>query len=183
MSRFTLGARLRALFGASAGAPEFYEELEDILLEADIGPSTAGRVVEAAKAQMRGNKDRDRFWQLLRAQLGESLKIEALELTENTVNLLLVLGVNGVGKTTTIAKLAEYFGKQQKKKVMLAAADTFRAAAIDQLELWGKRLGVPVVRQDPGSDPGAVVFDAISSAQANEVDLSRSTRTFSVRSR
>lgn len=177
MSRFALGARLRELFGISADAPEFFEELEDILLEADIGPATTGRVVEAAKAQMRGaagmrgKKDRDRFWELLRAQLGESLRIEALELAENTVNLLLVLGVNGVGKTTTIAKLAEYFRKQGQKKVILAAADTFRAAAIDQLELWGKRLGVPVIRQDPGSDPGAVVFDAISSAQANEVDL------------
>ena len=173
MSRFALGARLRELFGIPAGSLEFFEELEDILIEADIGPATASRVVEAAQAEIMGRKkkDRERFWELLRAQLGESLRIEPLELVEDAVNLLLVLGVNGVGKTTTIAKLAEYFRSERRKQVLLAAADTFRAAAIDQLVLWGKRLGVPVVRQDPGSDPGAVVFDAVTSAQANKLDL------------
>jgi fused signal recognition particle receptor len=171
MSRRSLGARLRDLFGSPDR--DFYEELEDILIEGDIGPVTAASVIDLARAEVRSrsSKDRDRFFQLLRAQLGEKLQLESLEPVEGAVNLILVLGVNGVGKTTTIAKLAHYFTKQREKRVLLAAADTFRAAAIDQLVVWGERLAVPVVRQDPGSDPGAVVFDAISSALANRVDL------------
>jgi len=171
MRRRSLGARLRDLFGSPDR--DFYEELEDILIEGDIGPATAAEIIDVTKTEIRGReaKDRDRFFQLLKEQLGEKLRLESLELLEDTVNLILVLGVNGVGKTTTIAKLAHFFAKEQHKRVLLAAADTFRAAAIDQLAVWGKRLGVPVVRQDPGSDPGAVVFDAISSAVANRIDL------------
>jgi fused signal recognition particle receptor len=171
VSRRSLGARLRDLFGSPG--QDFYEELEDILIEGDIGPATAARVIDAARAEIRGRdgKDRERFFSLLRSQLGEQLRREPLELAEDTLNLILVLGVNGVGKTTTIAKLARFFTKQRQRRVLLAAADTFRAAAIDQLAVWGQRLALPVVRQDQGSDPGAVVFDAISSAQANRIDL------------
>jgi fused signal recognition particle receptor len=171
MSKRSLGARLRDLFGAPE--QDFYEELEDILIEADIGPATASNIIDMARAEIRGRegKDRDRFFHLLRSQLGEQLQRESLEPVENSANLILVLGVNGVGKTTTIAKLAHFFIKQRRQRVLLAAADTFRAAAIDQLVVWGKRLDVPVVRQDPGADPGAVVFDAISSALANRADL------------
>ena len=171
MSRRSLGARLRDLFGSPG--QDFYEELEDILIEGDIGPATAARVIDAARAEIRGRdgKDRERFFSLLRSQLGEQLRRESLELAEDALNLILVLGVNGVGKTTTIAKLAHFFTKQRQRRVLLAAADTFRAAAIDQLAVWGQRLALPVVRQDPGSDPGAVVFDAISSALANRIDL------------
>ncbi len=171
MNRRSLGARLRDLFGSQD--QDFYEELEDILIEGDIGPATAAGIIDVARAEIRGrsSRDRDRFFQLLKAQLGENLRLEPLEPVEGSVNLILVLGVNGVGKTTTIAKLAHCFATQRHKRVLLAAADTFRAAAIDQLVVWGKRLAVPVVRQDPGSDPGAVVFDAISSAVANRIDL------------
>jgi len=171
VSRRSLGARLRDLFGSPG--QDFYEELEDILIEGDIGPATAARVIDAARAEIRGRdgKDRERFFSLLRSQLGEQLRRESLELAEDALNLILVLGVNGVGKTTTIAKLAHFFTKQRQRRVLLAAADTFRAAAIDQLAVWGQRLALPVVRQDPGSDPGAVVFDAISSALANRIDL------------
>ncbi|UCF98760.1 MAG: signal recognition particle-docking protein FtsY [Spirochaetaceae bacterium] len=176
MRRFALGARIRDLFGApNHGAPKhsFFDELEDILIEGDIGPTTAAHIVEAARAGIRGGggKDRDRFFELLRSELGQALRAESLHLLDNTVNLHLVLGVNGVGKTTTIAKLAEYYRRKQGKRVLLAAADTFRAAAIDQLAVWGNRLDVPVIRQAAGADPGAVVFDAISSAQANRIDL------------
>ncbi|MBN2551806.1 MAG: signal recognition particle-docking protein FtsY [Spirochaetales bacterium] len=171
MIRKTLGARIRELFGR----PELdlFEELEEILIEGDIGPATADRIIETSRAEIRGRagSDRDRFFQLLRSQLSGTLRTVTLEPVEGAVNLLLVLGVNGVGKTTTIAKLAEYLRRQRRKSVLLAAADTFRAAAVDQLAVWGKRLGVPVVRQEPGADPGAVVFDAISSAQANRVDV------------
>jgi fused signal recognition particle receptor len=171
MNRKSLGARLRELFGSPG--QDFYEELEDILIEGDIGPTTAARIIDAAKSEIRGRdgKDRERFFELLRSQLSQQLRRETLETVDGAVNLILVLGVNGVGKTTTIAKLAHLFEKQRQRRVLLAAADTFRAAAIDQLVVWGKRLGVPVVRQDPGSDPGAVVFDAISSAVANRIDL------------
>jgi fused signal recognition particle receptor len=171
MSRRSLGAKLRDLFGSPDR--DFYDELEDILIEGDIGPATAANIIDVARAEIRSrdSKDRDRFFHLLRSQLGEKLRLESLEPVEDTVNLILVLGVNGVGKTTTIAKLAHFFAGQRHKRVLLAAADTFRAAAIDQLAVWGKRLSLPVVRQDPGSDPGAVVFDAISSALANKIDL------------
>jgi fused signal recognition particle receptor len=171
MKRRSLGAKLRDLFGSPG--QDFYEELEDILIEGDIGPTTAAKVIDTARAEIRGGdaKDRERFFDLLKSQLAEQLRGESLEQVDNEVNLILVLGVNGVGKTTTIAKLARFFAKQRQRRVLLAAADTFRAAAIDQLVVWGKRLGIPVVRQDPGSDPGAIVFDAISSATANRIDL------------
>jgi len=171
MKRNSLGAKLRELFGSPG--KDFYEDLEDILIEGDIGPTTAAGIIDAARSEIRGRdgKDRERFFELLRSQLAEQLRRETLETVDGAVNLILVLGVNGVGKTTTIAKMAHYFTKQRQRRVLLAAGDTFRAAAIDQLVVWGKRLGVPVVRQDPGSDPGAVVFDAISSAAANRIDL------------
>src|SRR4030081_4098035 len=89
---------------------------------------------------------------------------------EGELAVLLVVGVNGVGKTTCIAKLADYW-KRQGRRVMLAAGDTFRAAAIEQLKLWGERVGVPVVAQNPGSDPGSVVFDAVTAARARGLEL------------
>jgi len=171
MKRRSFGAKLRDLFGSPAG--DFYEQLEDILIEGDIGPATAAAIIDAARAEVRGrdSRDRDRFFGLLKQQLGQHLQGRSLDSVENKVNLILVLGVNGVGKTTTIAKLAHFFKTQRQQRVLLAAADTFRAAAIDQLVVWGKRLAIPVVRQDSGSDPGAVVYDAISSAMANRIDL------------
>lgn len=171
MNRRSLGAKLRDLFGSPVH--DFYEELEDILIEGDIGPATTATIIDAARAEIRGrdSKDRDRFFNLLRQQLAQKLQGQPLEPVESSVNLILVLGVNGVGKTTTIAKLAHFFKTQRQRRVLLAAADTFRAAAIDQLVVWGKRLVLPVVRQAPGSDPGAVVYDAISSAMANQIDL------------
>jgi fused signal recognition particle receptor len=171
MKRRSFGAKLRDLFGSPAG--DFYEQLEDILIEGDIGPATAAAIIDAARAEVRGrdSRDRDRFFGLLKQQLGQHLQGRSLDSVENKVNLILVLGVNGVGKTTTIAKLAHFFKTQRQRRVLLAAADTFRAAAIDQLVVWGKRLAIPVVRQDSGSDPGAVVYDAISSAMANRIDL------------
>ena len=171
MNRRSLGAKLRDLFGSPVH--DFYEELEDILIEGDIGPVTTATIIDAARAEIRGrdSKDRDRFFDLLRQQLAQKLQGQPLEPVESSVNLILVLGVNGVGKTTTIAKLAHFFKTQRQRRVLLAAADTFRAAAIDQLVVWGKRLVLPVVRQAPGSDPGAVVYDAISSAMANQIDL------------
>jgi fused signal recognition particle receptor len=156
------GARLR----------EFFEKLEDILVEADIGPATAARLLAELRQRIRseGGRDRESFLASLKQLLGGYLRAEALEPAPGALSLFLVLGVNGVGKTTTIAKLADWY-RRRGRKVILAAGDTFRAAAIDQLALWGERLELPVVRQAPGADPGAVIFDAIASAKARGADL------------
>ena len=165
------GARLRELFGRPARDEQFFEELADILLEADLGPAATDRLLEELREQVRlASRDRDSFLAALKGLLAASLRFHALELRPGAPNLFLVLGVNGVGKTTTIAKLAAWYGRRGGK-VLLAAGDTFRAAAIDQLQVWGERLGVPVVRQEPGADPGAVIFDAIASARARGADL------------
>jgi len=165
------GTRLRELFGRPARDEQFFEELADILLEADLGPAATDRLLEELREQVRlASRDRDSFLAALKGLLAASLRFHALELRPGAPNLFLVLGVNGVGKTTTIAKLAAWYGRRGGK-VLLAAGDTFRAAAIDQLQVWGERLGVPVVRQEPGADPGAVIFDAIASARARGADL------------
>jgi fused signal recognition particle receptor len=166
------GARLRELFGRPARDEEFFGELADILLEADLGPAATDRLLEQLREQVRrqGGRDRESFLAELKSLLASSLRAQALELVPGAPNLFLVLGVNGVGKTTTIAKLAAWYGRRGAG-VLLAAGDTFRAAAIEQLELWGERLEVPVVRQEPGADPGAVIYDAIASARARGSDL------------
>ena len=167
-----LGARLRELFGRAVRDEEFFENLEDILIEADIGPATAERVLAELRERIRsdGARDRESFQASLLALLGGYLRAEALEPAPGVLSLFLVLGVNGVGKTTTIAKLADWY-RRQGRRVIMAAGDTFRAAAIDQLALWGERLQLPVVRQAPGADPGAVIFDAIASAKARGAEL------------
>jgi fused signal recognition particle receptor len=170
VSKMTLGGRLRSLFGRAERNQEFFEDLEDTLIEGDIGPAAAQEIIDALKSGPgagRGEGLPDR----LRELLGGYVKAEPLTLGPARPNLFLVLGVNGVGKTTTIAKLAEYYRRASSARVLLAAGDTFRAAAIEQLSLWGERLGTPVVRQQSGSDPGAVIFDAISSARARGYDL------------
>jgi fused signal recognition particle receptor len=166
------GARLRELFGRPVRDEEFFEGLADILLEADLGPGATDRLLGELREQVRqrGGRDRESFMGTLKALLAGSLRSQALELAPGAPNLFLVLGVNGVGKTTTIAKLAAWY-RRRGAQVLLAAGDTFRAAAIDQLALWGERLQVPVVRQEPGADPGAVIFDAIASARARGADL------------
>jgi fused signal recognition particle receptor len=166
------GARLRELFGRPARDEEFFENLEDILLEADLGPAATGRLLEELRERARqdGGRDRESFLAGLKELLAASLRFGVPALVPGQLNLFLVLGVNGVGKTTTIAKLAAWYRKRGSR-VLLAAGDTFRAAAIDQLALWGERLEVPVVRQEPGADPGAVIFDAIASARARGADL------------
>jgi len=164
------GARLRELFGRPARDGQFFAELGDILLEADLGPAATDRLLEELREQVASGRDRDSFLAALKGLLAASLRFEALELVPGSPNLVLVLGVNGVGKTTTIAKLAAWY-RRRGSQVLLAAGDTFRAAAIEQLALWGERLEVPVVRQGPGADPGAVIFDAIASARARGADL------------
>jgi len=152
---------------------DFYDELEEILILSDLGVETAGRAVERLREKVRRNylTKPDDVREALREVLCEMLDVgdTALNL-EKKPAVILVIGVNGVGKTTTIGKLAGQLAKSGKK-VLLCAADTFRAAAADQLEIWAGRAGVEIVRQNEGADPAAVVFDAISAARARKSDV------------
>lgn len=155
---------------------DLYEELEEILIISDIGMDTTVEIIDRLKAKIRKEKINDP--QMVKPALKEVITEMLLEgaTDEEKYNLdkekevLLVIGVNGVGKTTSIGKLAAK-NKEEGKKVLLAAADTFRAAAIDQLEVWSNRAGVDIVKQSEGSDPAAVVFDAVQAAKARNVDL------------
>lgn len=152
---------------------DFYEELEEALIVADLGVNTAMTIIEDLREKVKENKIKDTAGvrELLMEELKELMKNEEnlYEFTEKK-SVVLVIGVNGVGKTTTIGKLANQY-KQKGKKVILAAADTFRAAAIDQLAEWSNRAGVELISQQENSDPGAVVFDAVQAAKAREADL------------
>lgn len=153
---------------------DLYEELEEILIISDIGMDTTVEIIDRLKVKIRKEKINDP--QMVKPALKEVITEMLLEGTEeednsnNKKEVLLVIGVNGVGKTTSIGKLAAK-NKEEGKKVLLAAADTFRAAAIDQLEVWSDRAGVDIVKQSEGSDPAAVVFDAVQAAKARNVDL------------
>ncbi len=156
---------------------ELWEELEAILLTADVGVGATDRILEALRGSVREKKLREPSELLdeLREVMGRILGADtpqagALKVEKGRVNVVLMVGVNGTGKTTTTAKLAHHYQKQGFK-VLLAAADTFRAAAIDQLQVWADRVGVDLVRHREGSDPAAVVYDAIAAAQARGADL------------
>ena len=151
---------------------ELFEELEELLVMGDVGMSTASKICDQLKEKVK--KDGITDPKVIRWML-EDITAEMLaggeELVLNTKpSIILVIGVNGVGKTTTIGKLANNFVKDGQK-VILAAADTFRAAAIEQLEIWADRSGASIVKQKEGSDPAAVVFDAIAAAKARDADI------------
>lgn len=166
------GAKLKALFGMSSFDEQYFETLEDFLIEGDLGAKLAMDVSDEVRklAKSAKSKTQKDLQLLVKSLLEDKVSVFSHELDENMPTVFLILGVNGVGKTTSIAKLANYYMKQGKQ-VMLAAADTFRAAAIDQLEVHAQRLGCRIVKQKSGSDPGSVVFDAITSAQARKEDL------------
>ena len=153
---------------------EMYEELEDILIQSDIGMDMTVKIVGALEKEVkkRGIKDPKDIYPVLKEVMegflikeGNDIKIE-----DGKLNVILVVGVNGVGKTTTIGKLASKYIKEGKK-VILGAGDTFRAAAIEQLEEWAKRSGAEIVKSTQGSDPGAVVFDTLSAAESRGADI------------
>ena len=153
---------------------ELFEELEEALIMADIGVPTTMKIIESLREEVKKQKitnveDLKRILSEIIADLLQDEDAGLLDL-EKTPMILLVIGVNGVGKTTTIGKLA-YQIRSQDKKVLLAAADTFRAAAIDQLKIWGNRAGVDVIHHQEGSDPGAVIYDAIQAAKSRKVDV------------
>ncbi|GIP04230.1 MULTISPECIES: signal recognition particle-docking protein FtsY [Paenibacillus] len=154
---------------------EFYEELEEILIGADVGVNTVMDLMDDLRAEVKKRRIEDAadLQPVLSEKLMGLLRDDSSnELRENPdgITVILFVGVNGVGKTTTIGKLAHRY-KQEGKKVLLAAGDTFRAGAIEQLEVWGERVGVEVIKQQPGSDPAAVMFDAVQAAKQRQADV------------
>ncbi len=162
------------LFSGFTEADEaFFEELEETLILADLGMNTALEAVEQLRHRVRKEKLRDQeaVKSALREILAEMISVGDTSLNLSTTpSVVLFIGVNGVGKTTSIGKVAHQL-KSEGKRVLLCAADTFRAAAADQLEIWAERAGCELVRQHEGADPGAVLFDALQAAKARNVDV------------
>lgn len=159
--------KLKNLFSANKIDEFFFEELTDLLIEGDVGAKLAFELTEQLEDSCKKNKitEKDEILAELGKKLSEFVFKADFEINDSKTNVFMFLGVNGVGKTTTAAKVANYF-KNQGKKVILAAADTFRAAAEEQLEMHGNNLGIRVVAHQHGSDPSSVVFDAADSARA-----------------
>ncbi|MBQ3319224.1 MAG: signal recognition particle-docking protein FtsY [Spirochaetia bacterium] len=168
----SLGNLLKSIFKTRTIDESAFEDIEDALIEGDVGASAAVAIVDELRTVAKKERITD-FASLKEALykiLDDRIKEYDFKLNDG-VNLFLFLGVNGVGKTTSIAKLGKYLQTHTDKKVVFAAGDTFRAAAIEQIELHGQRLGIRVVSQQNGSDPGAVIFDAIDSVKAKGEDV------------
>jgi fused signal recognition particle receptor len=152
---------------------ELFDELEEVLISADVGIETTMKITTDIKRKVKENRitDPQSVKQLLKDELIEimSKDLHPMKLDTNP-SIIIVIGVNGVGKTTSIGKIAHFY-KSQGRKVLMAAADTFRAAAIDQLEIWAERAGVDIIKHKEGSDPAAVVFDAIQAAKSRKTDI------------
>jgi len=174
-SREGLFGRIAALFNRSKIEDSTWDELEELLISADVGVSTTEKLLGRVRKRVR--EERLEQASQVRAALKEEI-IRLLDVPARVgagifgagMKVILMVGVNGTGKTTNIAKLAEEY-KSSGKKVLLGAADTFRAAAIDQLKMWGDRVGVDVVAHQPGADPGAVVFDTLEAARSRGADM------------
>lgn len=169
-----LGSGFISLFRGKKIDDDLFEELEEQLLIADVGVETTRKIIASLTegASRKQLKDAEALYGLLKDEMGEILaKVdEPLNVDGKTPFVILMVGVNGVGKTTTIGKLARQF-EQQGKSVMLAAGDTFRAAAVEQLQVWGQRNNIPVIAQHTGADSASVIFDAIQAAKARNVDV------------
>ena len=153
---------------------DLYEELEEALIQGDVGVETALLLVDKLRARVKEDhiKEAEQLRPVLQEEISKILTTgeSGFAMKKGELNIILMVGVNGVGKTTTIGKLANYF-LSENNKVLLAAADTFRAAAIDQLMVWGERVGIDVIHHQEGSDPAAVVFDAMKAAIARKTDV------------
>ncbi|EKO3837785.1 signal recognition particle-docking protein FtsY [Vibrio harveyi] len=174
-TKANIGAGFFGLFSGKKIDDDLFEELEEQLLIADVGMETTTKIINnlTEKASRGDLKDGEALYGLLKEEMAEILaKVEQpLEIdSSKTPYVILMVGVNGVGKTTTIGKLAKQF-QNQGKKVMLAAGDTFRAAAVEQLQVWGERNNVPVIAQHTGADSASVIYDAIEAAKARGVDV------------
>lgn len=168
-----------ALVGKTTIDEDLLDELEDVLIQSDVGVATTLKIIEALEARIAKDKylGNDQLMQMLQEEIMKLLVSPETETDSSQKELdqyqpyvVMVVGVNGVGKTTTVGKLAHFF-KSQGKKVLLGAADTFRAGAIDQLQIWADRVGVSLVRQEMGSDPASVAFDTLQSAKAKGADI------------
>jgi len=171
-TRKTTFGRIATLLGATEITEDTWDELEALLIQADLGVETALEILDALKEAVERDAlvRSDELEDALRAELRRRLQAPPPIVWETRPAVVLLVGVNGSGKTTTAAKLAWRY-QREGKKVLLAAADTFRAAAIDQLKTWGERLNVPVIAGQPGGDPGAITFDAVQAAQARQADI------------
>jgi fused signal recognition particle receptor len=151
---------------------DLFEELEEILITSDVGVETTMKILDnlRLKVKQQNVKDPMQIKTLLKQEMLEILGTSTDAIGTHSPEVILIIGVNGVGKTTSIGKISSRL-KKSGKKVLIAAADTFRAAAIDQLEVWGKRAGVDVIKHQEGSDPAAVIFDAISAAKSRKIDV------------
>jgi fused signal recognition particle receptor len=164
--------KIKETFRRSEITPDLYEDLEEALILADVSATTAMYLVNRLKEAIKKNniKDVSQAYSILQNEVAEILRINVKPLpAPASPSVILVVGVNGVGKTTSIAKLAALV-KRKGHSVVMVAADTFRAAAIEQLELWGQRIGVEVIKHQMGADPAAVVFDAVQSAKSRGFD-------------
>lgn len=165
--------RISQVLGNTNIDEDTWDDIEAMLIQADLGIETTTTVIDYLKEAMReeGLVKTNELYEVLRESLSALIENPPeLNITGRDLSIILIVGVNGSGKTTSIAKLAHLLHKQGRK-VMLAAGDTFRAAAIEQLSTWGQRVGVPVIANQQGADPGAVVYDAIKAAQAREMDI------------
>lgn len=173
-TRNNIVAGIESIFnGFSNIDDEFYEELEEILIMADLGINTTGAIIEDLKRKVKENKIKEpkECKDLLIQSIMDQMKVtEAAYEFENRKSIVLLIGVNGVGKTTSVGKLAGQL-KDKGKKILVAAADTFRAAAIEQLTEWANRAGVEIIAQQEGSDPAAVIYDAVTAAKARNTDV------------
>ena len=167
-------SRLKSIFsGHSAIDEDFYEELEETLIMGDMGITATEEVMEELRRQVKERhvKETEDCRELLKESIKEQMQVpeDAYDF-ENHQSVIMVIGVNGVGKTTSVGKLAAIY-KKQGKRVLIAAADTFRAAAGEQLDEWAKRAGVEIISGAQGADPSSVIFDAVSAAKARNVDI------------
>ncbi|MBQ6607062.1 MAG: signal recognition particle-docking protein FtsY [Firmicutes bacterium] len=173
-TRDNFSSGLKSVFSGRVDE-EFFEELEEALILADVGVQTSMKLTERLRERAKSEhvKEREALWSALEEEIANLLSQNGaggLVLEPDKLNVLMLTGVNGAGKTTTIGKLAARY-KAEGKSVLLAAADTYRAAAAEQLEGWAERSGVPLIRQGEGADPAAVVFDAIAAAKARNTDV------------
>ena len=171
-TRDTIFGSISQMVNAGEITPELYEDLEEQLILADTGADVAAELVDKLKIVVRDNymKTGADALEALKGIIGDMLRADTEMNLQGHPTVILVIGVNGVGKTTSIAKLAHLY-TEEGKKVLLAAGDTFRAAAIEQLDVWAERAGVPMVRHNDGADPAAVIFDAVQSATSKGTDI------------
>jgi len=173
-TRSSIFGKVQALLGQTDITNDTWDELEALLLQADVGAATTVKLLSALRqrAKAQGIVRADALRNALKEELHRLLLLGSASEHERArlLEVILVVGVNGSGKTTSIAKLGKRY-QAQGRKVLLAACDTFRAAAIDQLQIWGERIGIPVIAGAPNSDPGAVAFDAVQAAFARKCDL------------